>query len=147
MDNFETKLNLAAPDAYHGINAISAVERLYRLNKGILLTRVLEFIRDAFGSIGGKTASVSMLQGVAWLIQRHERELDRGRMLDKMAREGPDGIDRKARSIKLSNGGALWVNYYRALIDLYNERLPDRSKLEWKTSRAAQELGRDARNE
>lgn len=143
LTNFDTKLNLAAPDSYHGINAISAVESIYRLNKGIMLTRVLEMIRDAFGQIGGKTASSSMLRGIAWLIQKHEREMDRGRMIDKMSRDGVDMIERKARSIKLTHGGALWVNYYRAFVDSYNERLLEKSKLEWKTSRANYELGGD----
>jgi hypothetical protein len=145
LTNFETKLNLASPDAYHGINAISAVESIYRLNKGIMLTRVLEMTRDAFGSVGGKTASSSMLRGIAWLIQKHEREMDRGRMIDKMSRDGVDMIERKARSIKLTHGGAMWVNFYRAFVDSYNERLPEKSKLEWKTSRANADLGSDTR--
>jgi hypothetical protein len=142
--NFETKINVNAPDAYHGINAISAVETLYRVNKGILLTRTFEMIRDAYGNVGGKTASVAMMKGVAWLITRHEKEMDRGRMIDKMARDGVDGIERRARSIKLSNGGALWVNFYRSMIDAYNERLPVSSKLEWKTSRANADFGGQA---
>jgi hypothetical protein len=54
-----------------------------------------------------------MIKGVAWLIERHESEMDRGRVVEKMKRDGVDMIERKARSIKLSNGGALWVNYYR----------------------------------
>lgn len=141
LGNFESKLNISAPDTYHGINAISAVESIYRVNKGIMLARVLEMIRDAFGSVGGKTSSVAMLKGIAWLIQKHEREMDRGRMIDKMSRDGVDMIERKARSIKLTHGGALWVNFYRAMIDSYNERLPEKSKLEWKTNRSSQEFG------
>jgi hypothetical protein len=43
--NFDTKLNLSSPDVRHGINAISAVETIYRRNKGILLTRTFELIR------------------------------------------------------------------------------------------------------
>jgi hypothetical protein len=141
VENFDTKLNLSAPDVRHGINAISAVEMIYRRNKGILLTRTFELIRDAFGEIGGKTASVAMIKGVAWLIERHETEMSRPRMVEKMQRDNVDMIERKARSIKLSHGGALWVNYYRAMIDSYNERLPQGSILEWKTQRAGS-LGR-----
>lgn len=139
--NFETKLNLAAPDAHNGINAIAAVETIYRINKGILLTRTFEMIRDAYGNVGGKNASVAMIKGVAWLIERHETEMDRGRMIDKMGRDRVDMIERKARSIKLTHGGALWVNYYRAMVDSYNERLPESRVMEWKTQRAAKDFG------
>lgn len=140
-NNFETKLNLSAPDVSHGINAIAAVETIYRVNKGILLTRTFEMIRDAYGHVGGKVATVAMIKGIAWLIERHESDMDRGRMIDKLARDGVDMIERKARSIKLTHGGTLWVNYYKAMIDSYNERLPESSRLEWKTHRASSDFG------
>lgn len=130
---FKTRIN-PWPDSKHGINSVSAVERLYRKNNGVLLTRVFEFIRDAFGEVEGAHASVAMLQAVAWLLEHHDQEMNRSRMVERVGIEGIESIDRKARAHKGAMGGALWTNYYRAVIEIYNTNLPARSRLLWKTN-------------
>lgn len=130
---FNTRIN-PWPDSKHGINSVSAVERLYRKNNGVLLTRVFEFIRDAFGEVSGPFASVAMLSAVSWLLERHDQEMNRSRMVERLGVEGIESIDRKARAHKGAMGGALWTNYYRAIIEIYNTNLPQRSRLLWKTN-------------
>ena len=131
-EQFETRIN-ATPSTEHGINAITAVETMYRRNKGILLTRVFEVIRLAFGRVEGKYATVGMMKGIEWMLEKHHDGLDRGRFVDRLAAEGPEGLERKARSHKAAMGGALWTNYYRAMVEAYNHRLPEGSRLEWRT--------------
>jgi hypothetical protein len=130
---FETRIN-PWPDAKHGINSVSAVERLYRKNNGVLLTRVFEFIRDAFGEVGGRYASVASLNAIAWLLEHHDQEMNRSRMVERLGIEGIEAVDRKARAAKGAMGGAIWTNYYRAMIEVYNTNLPQKSRLEWKTN-------------
>jgi hypothetical protein len=130
---FNTRIN-PWPDQKHGINSVSAVERIYRKNNGVLLTRVFEFIRDTFGEVGGSYASVAMLQAIAWTLERHDQEMNRSRMVERLGIEGIVSLDQKARAHKGAMGGALWTNYYRALIEVYNTNLPARSRLLWKTN-------------
>jgi hypothetical protein len=130
---FNTRIN-PWNDQKHGINSVSAVERLYRKNNGVLLTRVFEFIRDAFGEVGGAFASVAMLNAIAWLLERHDQEMNRSRMVERLGVEGIEALDRKARAHKGAMGGALWTNYYRAMIEIYNTNLPQKSRLEWRTN-------------
>jgi hypothetical protein len=48
--------------------------------------------------------------------------------------KGIEALDRKARAHKGAMGGALWTNYYRAMIEIYNTNLPQKSRLEWRTN-------------
>jgi hypothetical protein len=130
---FDTRIN-PSPDQRSGINTVAAVEDLYRWDgKGLMLTAVFEVVRDAFGHIGGKAASSSTLKAVGWFMDKHRHEIDRRRFVDRIAAEGVDALDRKARSHKAAVGGALWMNYYRAMVEAYNVRLTERQRLEFKT--------------
>lgn len=125
----------ATPQGEIGINAISAVEAIYHIDRGMLLDRTLETLTTAYGRIGGDNATSAMLRGVAWLLHRHA-DLDHGRLIQRMQVEGPGMIGRMARNHKAAMGGALWLNVYRALVETYNFRLPEGSpnRLSWITS-------------
>jgi hypothetical protein len=129
LREFGTRIN-PAPDVNTGINAVSAVEAIYEIDNGRTLQRVLETLKDAFGEIGGKSATVGMLKGATWFVARHAREADIRRFVDRLAAVGEDHIERLARNYKAAAGGALWLNYYRAMIEVYNYRLGDGAKLE-----------------
>lgn len=130
---FGTKIN-PTPDTKTGINTVAAVEDLYRQDgKGLMLTAVLEVVRDAFGAIGGRVASASTLKGLGWFLNRHRDEIDNRRLVERLAMEGIDSIDRKARNYKAAVGGALWMNYYRAMVEVYNFRLSEAMRLEPRT--------------
>lgn len=130
LRNFDTQIN-RWNDARNGINSVSAVERLYRRDQGVLLARVLEVIRDTYGGFGGKPVTVANLNGVAWFLVKHGHEYQRDRLVEKCRAAGIDEIDRKARAHRAAMGSALWMNYYRAMVELYNDRLPEGSRLMW----------------
>jgi hypothetical protein len=130
--NFGTKIN-QSPDTRHGINAISAVEFIYSIDKGVLLTRTFEVIQKAWGPVEGMNTTTNSMRGIAWMLHRQGMDVDVARLADRLSAEGPEAIERKARSHKAAMGGSLWLNWYRAAIEVYNHRLPEGSRLEWVT--------------
>jgi hypothetical protein len=115
-----------------GINAVTAVEKLYRLNDGGVLRETLQLIHDIYGHVGGKTTSGPIMTSFAWFIMKHADETDRTRVVEKVKLAGHGALDRRARASQSTMGGTLWMNYYRAIVDFYNERLQAKSQLEWK---------------
>lgn len=141
-EQFGTRIN-PWPDPKRGINAVSTVEALYRKDHGGHLVRVFEFIQESFGSADGPTVQVGILNAVSWLLERHGAEMDRGRMVERIGHEGIDSLMRQARSHKAAMGGALWMNVYRAMVGVYNERLPESKRLSWRTSTPQKEARDD----
>lgn len=152
LAQFNTRIN-PWPDPRHGVNAVSTVEHIYRKDRGGHLVRVFEFIQEAWGLADGPNASANVLSGVSWLLERHDAEMDRRRMVERLAVEGMDSLLRQARSHKAAMGGSLWMNVYRAMVQVYNERLPENKRLAWRTatpnkeSRDAMERAANARSE
>jgi hypothetical protein len=109
---------------------VSAVESIYDVDEGKLLTATIEAVKDAYGEVGGPMASVSMLKGIAWFLARHRAQVDRQRFVERIAAEGVDGIDRKARNHRAAHGGAGWMNFYRAMVEVYNNRLGEKQRIE-----------------
>jgi hypothetical protein len=60
-------------------------------------------------------------------------DCDRSRVIDKLAVMGVRGMEQRARSMQSSFAWPLWLNYYRALVDVYNEKLSPKSRLELST--------------
>jgi hypothetical protein len=134
VEQFDTKVN-RNPDANRGINAVSSLEEIYRRDRnGTILADVLAMIQDSLGEVHGRNVGVSMLKGVAFLLERNGSDMDRRRMVDKIKDHGVQGIHRIATNHKAAMGGAMWTNYYRAMIEVYNERLGQAAKLEWRTT-------------
>ena len=121
----------------YGINAISSLEGLYRRDNGILLTRTLETIKEAFGGLDGEPVTVSIMKGVAWFLETHRAGYDRARLLERMQDVGARRLIQQARNHKAVMGGAMWINTYRAIVEAYNERLSDAKKLEVRTGSSA----------
>lgn len=135
LENFGTYVNETVGDT--GINAVTALEKLYRVDDGKLLQETLQLIKDAYGGLGGMYTTQPILVGVAWFILKHQDESDRTRVVQQLAHSGPAALDRRARAIAASMPGTLWQNYYRAVVEFYNERLSDSKKLEWRTRGAS----------
>lgn len=150
-----TELNLV-PNSNHGINAIATVEMLYTLDgEGVWLVRVLRAIREAYSegedsyadgldpAMNPDTCSTSMLKSVCWFLAQHidSHEIPYGEFITRMGQLGPEDIRRKAVSHKAANGGALWLNYYRALVEMWNFRRSDAKKIKWKTIGSITRLG------
>lgn len=131
LADVDTQINLT-PTMGSGINAVSAVEKLYKLDEGYSLIVVLSMLKKLFGEIRPEIASSDLLKGLTWFLAHHETiDMERFERLLKIT--GPAALARSARAHKASLGGSLWVNSYRALVTMFNEGLSDASKLEWKT--------------
>lgn len=132
---------------HSGINAINAVETLYDLDYGATLSKVFKALTDAYGpdQLFGRTTSVAMLKSVAWFLDRHvdRKEANYKEFTSRLGAVGIDDIDRKARSHKAALGGSLWINYYRAMVELWNFRRQESKKLDWKVSGSITSLGDD----
>jgi hypothetical protein len=135
LTSLDTQINMV-PTLDAGINCVQTIEKLYMLDEGVTLIRILSLLKDLFGPLKPEVASTNMLKGIAWFIEQHEGgtpTLDMDRF-ERILREfGPSALNRSARAHKASLGGALWVNTYRALVTMNNDGLSEASKLEWKT--------------
>lgn len=132
LARYDTEINVEGPSREGGINAVSTVEKLYRVDGGGLLSEVLELVRDTYGSIAGRAASGPVLTAFGWFILKHGEKAERSRVISQLKSVGLEALDRRGRTIASTMGGTLWMNYYRAIVDFYNDRLQDKSKLEWK---------------
>ena len=110
------------------------------------LGRVLRFIGEAFDSelrpINPNTASTSMLKAVASFIDRHidAKEADWTEMAERLGAAGSGTFGARRSAIKAANGGAFWVNHYRAMVELWNYRRQS-NKLHWRTTGSLAQLG------
>ncbi len=129
---FGTKINRTA-NKWTGINCISAMESLYRVDGGLLLRQTLKFLQDAHGEILNTVATEPVIRGTAWFIRQHSAEYNRADAKSRMARIGADSILLKARAHQQAMGGSMWVNYYRAMVETYNHRRAEHNRLEWRT--------------
>lgn len=127
-----SEINMA-PNPDQGINCISTIETIYRLDDGVTLRHTLQIVKDVYGYAGGKFAKSDLLKAISWFIEKHADESDRDRLVSKMKAIGANVLEQRARTTNLTMGGSLWLNYYRTLVDLYNEQLRERNRLEWKT--------------
>lgn len=130
LELFNTEIN-DVPQVDVGINAVSTVEKLYRLDEGSTLRDTLQVIQDSFGYVGGKQAGAVMMSAIAWFITKHE-EADRGRMVERLSAIGMKQMEQRARTIQASMSGPLWVNMYRAFIEVYNEKLQAKQRIDWR---------------
>ena len=132
LDRFDTEINLTIQNDV-GINAVATIEGLYRIDEGATLQDTLQIVKDTWTVVGGKQTSAALLKGLAWFIDKHAEESDRTRFVSKLKTLGLAALESRARTTGLTLGGSLWLNYYRAMVDLYNEQLREKNRLQWMT--------------
>lgn len=130
LAHFGTRVNEKI-DMNEGINSIATMEALYAVDGGALLAETLEIIKEAFGNLSGKRVSAAMLKGLGWFVEKHGSQTDRGRLMDRIRLAGTEQIHRRGITQQSVMGGSLWMNYYRAFVELYNDGLQQKSRLEW----------------
>lgn len=130
---FETQLNFV-PDSKRGINTIATVETIYRADDGKSLRKIFQMIKDAWGSVEGPHATTAVIKSLYWFMQRHAEETEYDRVIARLKTEGVGSLMRMARSHQGAMGGSLWLNTYRAVVEVYNYGLREGNKLEWRTS-------------
>lgn len=125
-----------------GISAIASVETIYRLDgDGSLLRETLQTIKDSFGGFEGKKATAVSMKGFAWFIENHAEETNRDRLIERMSKITAAQADARARQFAGVQGGALWMNYYINILDLYNDGLTQKQKLQITRKGASSRLG------
>jgi hypothetical protein len=107
-----------------GVHSISTLEKLYEKD---LLDRVLRIIKVGWDTFEGRAGESASLDGIAWLVSKHE-ELDEQHLTRRMKGIPPEALHARANAIKAGAGGSLWKNYYRALLEVYNARIPAKVK-------------------
>jgi hypothetical protein len=131
LKKLETEINQAAqPET--GINCVATIEQVYRYDDGQLLSDTGKLIVDTFKYFGGKNAHSAFIKGTAWFIDKHAEEANRERFIGRLQSLGQGTLVTRARATGLTMGGSLWLNYYRAMVELYNEGLRERNRLHWK---------------
>jgi hypothetical protein len=131
LARYDTQIN-ETPNPDEGINSVTGIEILFRQDQGGLLGEILETVKTAYGRVGGKGARIDLFKGIGWFILQHSDETDRSRLVSKLQETGAAALDRRARVHMSVMGGSLWQNYYRSLVDFYNEKLIQKNRLEWR---------------
>jgi hypothetical protein len=140
LTKLETKPMLQPGDG--GITAIASVESIYRLDgDGSLLTETLQTIKDTWGGFDEKKATAASMKGFAWFIENHAEETNRDRLIERMKKVTSAQADARARQFAGIQGGALWMNYYIHILDIYNDGLNKTQKLQIQRSGASSRLG------
>lgn len=125
VESYAGTVSLSA-NSSHGINAISALEEIYR--KGALddVCRIIKSGWDTFDARAGESAS---LKGIFWLVTKHDGEFDEARLTRVMRNMPPDVLLARAEQLRAMGGGSRWKNVYRALVEAYNHRQAEKKKL------------------
>lgn len=108
----------------HSIHAVSTLEKLYRRD---VLTSVLRIIKDAWDGFDGRAGEASMLESLAWFVQKHP-DADNIHLIRRLRGTPPEAVHARATAIQAGMGGSLWKNYYRATLEFYNQRAPAKIK-------------------
>ena len=111
------------------ITAISAIEKLYRYDKGSTLRSVLATLHEADGELTPRNTSTRMLWATEWFLRHHAEELDRKALLTVL-RQQKAAIKARGDLLAAQMGGARWINNYRAMIEMYNDRVAKKAQLE-----------------
>jgi hypothetical protein len=140
-----TDVNLA-PSTSSGINGVATLELLYDIDgNGAWLGRTIRTIREAFGEdeMNPETLSTSMLKAVTWFLAQHvdSHEVSHLDFVERLGTHDAHDIRRKAVSHKAANGGSMWLNYYRSLVELWNFRRQEKNMIRWKTIGSITTLG------
>jgi uncharacterized ParB-like nuclease family protein len=78
-------------------------------------------------SFGGRAGEASMLDAIAWLLQKHP-DVDTKHLIRRLRGTPPEAVHARATAIQSGMGGSLWKNYYRAMLEFYNQRAPAKTK-------------------
>jgi len=136
LEDYAVELNLQSNSLERGLNAVSTVERLYAIDDGAALRATLDAIVAAWGIPEGRNATAPILLGVRWFLKVHP-DADLARLAERMAAIGPAALARRALTTAAAMGGTHWLNTYRALVEVYNERLSESQRLQWITKGSA----------
>lgn len=115
---------LALKQGAPGIQAISTLQKLY---EGDVLDGVLRTIKSGWDTFDGRAGEAASLEAISWLLKKHP-DVDLTHLQRRMSGAPPEAVHARAHALKAIAGGSLWKNYYRALLEFYNTRAPQKIK-------------------
>lgn len=127
------ELNLDRTDPLDGINAITTIEMLYRIDRGQTLDQVASTLAHTYKDVNSKTASQPVLRALAWFFNRHNHEYSDEALGKALKAMGPAAWAKQSKDMESLMGGALWVNTYRVLIEAYNANTAKGMELKMQT--------------
>lgn len=135
LAKYGTRIN-ESNNKHTGINCVGTIKALYAEDE-VLLDRTLNVLTEAYGEVKGEAAQVAVLRATFWFFKVHRGVYTWSRVVQKFYEEGTEGLMRRAKSHQSVNRGAVWINYYRAIVETYNARLSEPRRLEVKTTYSA----------
>jgi len=121
---------IADGDGNGGIRAIGTLEKIYVRDGGDRLNDILGVLHDAFGRLHADNVTAHTLLSLDWLFTKNGHALDTKKLVRILQQPNMlEQIDGKARAMKAGSGGSIWRNYYRALVDRYNWRAPEHTRI------------------
>jgi hypothetical protein len=131
LGKYGTYINASSlPDT--GINCVATIESVYRQDEGRLLADTAKLIKDTYGEFQGRYSAAGLVKGASWFIEKHAEETNRERLIEKLQGIGLTNLLNRARTTRMTMSGSEWLNVYREMVALYNEKLQDKNKLHWK---------------
>ena len=117
-----------------GINCIATLESLYANDRGGILVEVLDVVRDAWGKVGGVYTTANILKAIAWMLEQHKDDanFNRSRFVEKLREVGLAALTTRMHTQRAAMGGSQWLNMYRGMVEVYNERLSEVNRLKWR---------------
>lgn len=137
---YDTEINFV-PRADYGINSVTAIEAIFAIDRGGLLREIMEMIRDIYGQLSGKTVSVYLLKSIGWFIDSHHAEANRSMFVSRMSSISISAFEARSRALQGIRSGTLWVNAYMTMLEIYNEKLDAKNRLEPKLRGASTAYG------
>ena len=141
LHRHNSEVNYTDPTSDKGVNAVSALENIYERDDGALLGETLDLIKETYGEINPRTASATMLKGVAWFIAAHGIEVHRDRVVEKMRSLSLSQLNARAGQMQATMGKSRWMNVYMVIVDLYNEKLTPKNQLQFNFKGASVRMG------
>lgn len=127
------EINLDAPDVTKGINAISTLEMIYRIDRGATLSRIMELLSGQYHTVSSANASAPVLRALAWFFVRHENEVNDDWLRKALKEMSAAAWTKKTRVMQNDLGGATWLSAYKVLVEAYNDAAPAGGKLKMQT--------------
>lgn len=130
-EEFETRVNRSA-NSHTGINCVSTLRDCF-VESEELFVRTMRALTDSYGNVKGEVAQSTVIKGVFWFLKVHHGEYNYSSFTDRMDKAGIKELMQRKVAYKSATGGADWLNYYRALVEMYNYKRPEHTRLELKT--------------
>jgi hypothetical protein len=127
------ELNLDRINPLAGINAITTIEGIYRIDRGQTLEQVMTTLAKHYKEVNSQTGSQPVLRALSWFYVRHNDEFSDESLSKTLKEVGPAAWAKQSKDMQSLMGGALWLNTYRVLIEAYNNHAPKGMELKMQT--------------